>query len=135
MIEIVFVERLTDQLYLTIFPYLKKGVTRLNDGASVADLVDEILTKRKQLWLVYENKKLLLVVITGIVEYPTVKRLLYYIVVGESFDRCIEQRQTIEDWARTLGCTEIEIFCRRGWEKKLKQFGYKLNYISMTNAL
>lgn len=135
MITIKKIENLTSDIYVSIAPLLKRGIARLRDGTNMASLINDLSNQFKFLWIVFENDKPLIVVITSFVQYPKTKRLLYYLIVGNKIDKCLYLHNEIVKDAVYHGCSEIEIFGRRGWTKKLKSLGYKLEYVAMTSKI
>jgi hypothetical protein len=132
MFNIKKINLLTPEIYMSIHEILKKGVKRLRDGETIASIVNDINTQSKYLWIVYEDDRPLVVVITSFVQYPHVKRVLFYLVAGDKIDETLYLHDEIIKDAVYHKCSEIEIFGRRGWIKKLKSLGYKLEYVAMS---
>lgn len=132
MLTIKKMSLLTPEIYMAIHKHLKRGVKRLRDGETIASLINDINVQSKFLWIVFEDDNPLIVIVTSFVQYPHTKRLLYYLVVGDKIDKCLYLHDEIVKDAVYHGCSEIEIFGRRGWIKKLKSLGYKLEYVAMT---
>jgi len=135
MTEIILTKVLNEQIYLAIFPFLKRGEQRLIDNATISEIVHDIKIGNKQLWLIYEGKKLLSIVITAMVDYGNHKHLLYYLMVGDDIDVCLNHYDEIGEWAKSHNCTKVELYGRRGWEKKLKKRNFKVSYVCMTSNL
>lgn len=135
MSEIILSAGLDEKIYLAIYPLLKRGEMRLIDNATIADIVNDIRAGNKQLWLIYEGTELLSIVITAIVYYGSDKHLLYYLMVGDDIDACLNHYDEIAEWARSHGCVGVELFGRRGWEKKLKKHNFKVKYVCMASNL
>ena len=43
---------------------------------------------------------------------------------GRGFDDWVDLIETIEEWAKEMGCNSVEMFCRKGFIKKLGSRGY-----------
>lgn len=84
-----------------------------------------LLAGEAQLWIVAENgAKVVLVAVTRVLRYPSVKRLAVDLIVGEDLEGCVPLMEIGAKWARQFGCTEIEATCRPGVRKVMERHGF-----------
>jgi len=85
-----------------------------------------------QLWIVFENqeKKIIkAVVTTQIINYPQKKVCRIVTLGGQGMDEWVEQvLEILEEWSIENDCEAMETVCRKGFVKKLKNFGYEQTY-------
>jgi hypothetical protein len=112
----------------------------LEDFESKTHLVtaDDVLEQAKradaQLWSYYDGIRFRGVVATRI--HKTSRGLMcnIWVCIGMDATELMDGvYQTLEDWARSLGCYAIEIVGRFGWERKLP--GFKRTAIVLEKVL
>jgi len=60
-------------------------------------------------------------IVTEIVDYPQ-KAMCRIWLAGGDLDELMEAEAAISEWAKTLGCSGMEIIGRRGWSRKLESY-------------
>ena len=60
-------------------------------------------------------------IVTEIVDYPQ-KAMCRIWLAGGDLDELLEAEAAIAAWAKTLGCSGMEIIGRRGWSRKLESY-------------
>jgi hypothetical protein len=121
--------------YDTIFPhvreYLRKAANLSGGRTTIEHVKSNLYTKPQQLWIAFDEGKIVCGAITEILEYPT-KKVLAGLFIGGN--QLAEWRKPIVDnmalFAKANNCSCIEFMGRRGWGKVLKQDGWKQTYIS-----
>jgi len=88
------------------------------------DYYEDIITSKKQLWLVKSDKTLRAIVITEIGIFPRKKCCAIDMCTGEGLEEWVELLPIIEQWGRDQGCSQMFFNSRIGFERKLKQHGY-----------
>ena len=118
-------------------PYIAMGNGKSRDEMSVTDIYERLSEARMQLWLVFnEDKDIISVLTTEIIDYPrkTVCRIVT--LGGKDLDIWVEDwLETIEAWALENDCVAIETVCRKGFIKKLERFGYENAYTVLVKEL
>ena len=118
-------------------PYIAMGNGKSRDEMSVTDIYERLSEARMQLWLVFnEDKEIISVLTTEIIDYPrkTVCRIVT--LGGKDLDIWVEDwLETIEAWALENDCVAIETVCRKGFIKKLERFGYENAYTVLVKEL
>ena len=118
-------------------PYIAMGNGKSRDEMSVEDIYKRLSEARMQLWLVFnEDKDIISVLTTEIIDYPrkTVCRIVT--LGGKDLDIWVEDwLETIEAWALENDCVAMETVCRKGFIKKLEKFGYENAYTVLVKEL
>ena len=101
-------------------PYIAMGNGKSRDEMSVEDIYKRLSEARMQLWLVFnEDKDIISVLTTEIIDYPrkTVCRIVT--LGGKDLDIWVEDwLETIEAWALEKGCVAMETVCRKNLDMK-----------------
>ncbi|WP_019224126.1 hypothetical protein [Bartonella rattaustraliani] len=114
----------------------RRYVERFKHEVTLQELIEQICSGQKQLWLVLDEGHFLGAVTTKIQE--TVlgkKRALICECVGKRGLELISHLRSIEDWARENGAFEIEILGRLGWKRALGKQGYGIDMVYYRKGL
>jgi hypothetical protein len=118
-------------------PYIEMGNGKSRDEMSVMDIYERLSEARMQLWLIFNDKKeIVSVLTTEIIEYPQKTMCRIVTLGGKDLDIWVEEwLDTIEAWALEKGCVAMETVCRKGFIKKLERFGYENAYTVLVKEL
>ena len=118
-------------------PYIEMGNGKSRDEMSVMDIYKRLSEARMQLWLIFnDNKEIVSVLTTEIIEYPQKTMCRIVTLGGKDLDIWVEEwLDTIEAWALEKGCVAMETVCRKGFIKKLERFGYENAYTVLVKEL
>ena len=122
----------------TLLPLLERGRSAWEEYYTLEDVRKELVEGRLQFWSMdyTDEKKPFLGFITGIETYTQKCALRVVWLGGERFAEASKVMfDTIEAWARTLNCKNIEIVGRGGFERLLKPYGYKRTHVILTKEL
>lgn len=114
----------------SVFPHVQEKIQEALDKSmfpewDLDELYRRLLSGEAQLWLVGEDGvKLVLVAVTRIIRYPSVKRLFVDLIVGEDLKGCAIFMDVGAKWSRQFGCTEVEAACRPGVRKEMEKHGF-----------
>lgn len=90
------------------------------------DVIEQAKNTDCQLWSYFDGERMRGVAITRIHTQPSAKICSLYGVVCLDADEIKDGvYNSIEAWARSIGCTEMEICGRPGWIKKFPGFKCK----------
>jgi hypothetical protein len=73
-------------------------------------------------------------VVTRVHSFSTGKACQVWLAGGDMAE-LLSLQPGLEAWARLMGCTEVLIDGRKGWERAMKSSGYELQAISLRKAL
>lgn len=103
---------------------LEPAVKR-NPSYTIEDIRGSVAGGSRQLWLREPGYDL--AVVTEIVAYPAGRRLVLFAAGGALEDGWEKLLASLEQWAKGHGCKGVDVYGRRGWERKLP--GYRLQQI------
>jgi len=83
------------------------------------DVFHGIIEGRMQLWPAPEG-----CLVTEIIKYPR-KTVLHIFLAGGKLEQLTDMHSDVVGWGKQQGCTALTLAGRRGWEKALKNFGWK----------
>ena len=126
-----------DEVWLECEPYIEMGNDKSRDEMSVMDIYARLSEARMQLWLIFDDdKEIISVLTTEIIEYPRKTTCRIVTLGGQDLDLWVEQLlETLEEWALENGCVAMETVCRKGFIKKLERFGYENAYTVLVKEL
>ena len=108
------------------------------DAQFVYDCVKE---NKMQLWVVWDKdksttlEKYFGVVVTEIVKRKLIKSCNIFIVTGKHRQKWQHLISVLEDWASKVGCTNMELISRKGWERIMEQFNYKKTHVVLEKSI
>ncbi|EJF77789.1 Uncharacterised protein [Candidatus Bartonella washoeensis] len=121
-----------------IAPYLEEIVAafsqyveRFKHELTLQELLEEICSGKKQLWLLLDDDDQFLAAVTTQLQYTALgkKRALICDCCGKGCVDLVDHLQFVEEWARENGACEIEILGRLGWQRSLKKQGYGIDMV------
>jgi len=112
-------------------PLLDKAVNTSKGKFSIEDIYEYLLNGYYSLWIVMENKKVIAAITTRIVEYPASKGMAMDWIGGENINKWLPVAQKqISEFAKECGCSHLEGFGRKAWQRVLKKFNWEPEYIA-----
>lgn len=119
---------MVDSFWELVQPLLIPAVEVAGELA-VDDLYPALKDGSKLLWISFDDSLGLYgAAVTSIVQHPLKKVLLleYLGAVPNTMKLCFEEvRDIFTKWAKHHECDSIEVYGRKGWERVLKDSGYK----------
>jgi hypothetical protein len=108
---------------VTIFEYCRKWIEdalEYSGGSHVfEDVVEGITSGRMQLWPAERG-----CAVTEIVVFPR-KKVLNCFLAGGEMDAITDMLDAAKDWGRAQGCVGLTLAGRPGWERVLRDKGFK----------
>ena len=120
-----------------MWPQIEDLLDRVADErVLVEDIYQFVSEGRWMLWVceVPDTFVLTTVIITEFIEYPQVTNLRIIFLSGDDEDWAYGIH-VFEDFARVNKCHSLEVLGRKGWERVLREQGYKLNYITLSKRI
>lgn len=111
-----------DTFWGDVAPLIEEALVYFDDRVGIEDIYKSLKTRNNQLWLILRSGEILTAVITEITIYPKKKVLNIAYLAGLDFRSWHDGLEILKDFARSHGCSSIEIRGRRGWERLLKDF-------------
>ena len=111
------------------WPWLESALRLGGDRHTRETIWQGIATGRFQFWPYAQAAG-----VSHVDEYPTGRVLRMWLVGGE-LDEVLAREPEVADWARAIGCVDMELVGRQGWGKVLKPLGYVPGAIVLTRRL
>ena len=83
------------------------------------DVIEGVMSGHMQLWSGETA-----CAVTEIIVFPK-KKVLHVFLAGGSMDEIIAMNESAMIWGKAQGCKDMTISGRKGWERVLKNHGYK----------
>lgn len=83
-----------------------------------SDILNALVAGKMQLWTMGKS-----MIVTEVVEYPRLRSCRMFLAGGK-LDELIEMATDVEKSAAEIGCSQVELSGRRGWEAIGKALGY-----------
>lgn len=107
-------------------PYLQATLDRTADGKMTLDDVrDRVMLGDLQLWLGEGFAGT-----TEVLDYPQ-RRVVLVHLAGGKLDAMLPVYPQIEEFAKSVGATGIEIAGREGWARVMKDRGFKVSAVHL----
>jgi len=125
-----------DQAWDDIAPFIQKGLDFAQGEMTIIDIYQMIKSHQVVPIVMSYQGEILSVVTMEISEKPQKKVMCLMTAGGTEIDAWLDEfMQVAEHLAIEQGCDAIYINGRRGWEKKLKRYGYDYGYTVLTRKL
>lgn len=129
---------LLDQILVQIRPMILDSLQYANEEITWGGLIEKLQSGSFDLWVLWDrqNESFHGFIVTGFVELP--ERLAVDVIAMSSNaprEIWMEHLKTIEDYALSMGATELVIEGRRGWLKVLDKVGFEPVSVKMVKRL
>ncbi len=117
-----------------VAPLLSKVIQHSEGELGTDDYLSNLISGSMQLWIVTEDKKIILSMVTQIIQFPQKKVLRTIALAGERFKEVHSQfSDMLASYALKNECSSLELWGRKGWKKMLPD--WKDTYIVYTKDL
>lgn len=114
---------------------LLKPAAARNGLYTKESVLSGLLAGEFQLWVAEAGDKLTMAAITEVADYPARRVGIVVLLGGEELDRCLPFLDTMEAWAKSVGCQRFVGSGRPGLSKKLAARGYKVTSMALAKDL
>lgn len=91
---------------------------------------------RFQVWAVGRDEVVSVILFSQVIVYPASTVFQVFLSFGNKLDEMLPMIiATLEQFARRNGCNSVEIVGRKGWERKLKSAGYRLDTVCVKRPI
>lgn len=118
-----------------IEPWIAAATADTGDWWQPADVLAAVECGGLTLWVISGDDGLYGTVVTDIETAPSRKIAVIALCGGIEQHRWLHLLNELEDWARGMGCTEVQVRGRPGWVRRLRTNGYKQRYITVGKDL
>jgi hypothetical protein len=117
-----------------VAPLLSKVIQHSEGELETDDYLSNLMSGSMQLWIVTEDGKIILSMVTQIIQFPQKKVLRTIALAGERFKEVHSQfSDMLASYALKNECSSLELWGRKGWKKMLPD--WKDTYIVYTKDL
>ena len=117
-----------------VAPLLSKVIQHSEGELGTDDYLSNLMSGSMQLWIVTEDGKIILSMVTQIIQFPQKKVLRTIALAGERFKEVHSQfSDMLASYALKNKCSSLELWGRKGWKKMLPD--WKDTYIVYTKDL
>jgi thioester reductase-like protein len=117
-----------------VAPLLSKVIQHSEGELETDDYLSNLMSGSMQLWIVTEDGKIILSMVTQIIQFPQKKVLRTIALAGERFKEVHSQfSDMLASYALKNKCSSLELWGRKGWKKMLPD--WKDTYIVYTKDL
>jgi hypothetical protein len=115
-------------------PFVGSIIERAGGRLTLESLVDELTRSALQLWLVWDGEKVLAVVGTEVgIASSGMKVCTVRFATGDHSQVWLHLLDEIEAWAAQSGCTKMEMWARKGWQRRLPD--YRMTHVMLEKDL
>lgn len=125
-----------DDAWSEIAPFIQMGLDYANNEMELVDVYQQIKQHRVVPIVMSYQGEILSVVTMEISEKPQKRVMCLMTAGGTEIDSWLDEFMDVAtQLAIEQGCSSIYINGRKGWEKKLKRYGYKHQYAVLAKDL
>ena len=106
-----------------VSPLLEEALEHSVGELHPSDILRMLLNEREFLWIGIDDNKIQSILIAESIKYPrkqTLRIVIWTVSKESDFNKWIPYLYLIEDFGRTLNCTHLEAWARKGLVRKLK---------------
>lgn len=116
-----------------VAPLLEKVFAHSNGEHTLETIYPLLANRDAQLWIGCD-KEIVHAGLTQVITFKTGKQIVeIFFLGGERMDEWLPHIDIIEKWAKQIGCSEVRISGRKGWEKVMKE--YKPIYTTLSKRI
>lgn len=113
-------------------PLIARVIEQDDVGYSTEDILTKIQMRQMQLWVAPERAAM----VTQVLVYPKYKTLLVVALGGDGMaDWLDDVIETLDGFAKHMGCKYVEERGRSGWERTLSKYGYRKAYVVLRKTV
>lgn len=112
-----------ERYWPTAKPFVEMAAKSAKHSYDIEEIEGDILARLAQLWLVPDAGMITGAIVTYTYEV-TNGEMCEVRYAGGEMTAGLVALETIEDWARDIGCIAMRVDGRGGWAKKLRPYGY-----------
>jgi len=114
-------------------PHLDKATPHSEGEMEAQDFLPFLSNSEMQLWIAVEEREVLAAMVTQHIPYPRKRVLRVVSIGGGDMNKWFPFYPELENYAKSLGCSHLEAWGRKGWGKILK--GWTNSYHIFTKEI
>lgn len=108
-----------------LIKWLRSAIERGGDTHTFQDVMRKIFAGDFQLWLGPEGAA-----VTQVIDFPQ-KRVIHVLYAGGKMGQIIDFQESAAAWGKAIGCSEMTLSGRFGWQRVLDKHGWKPQTVVM----
>ena len=119
-----------------VAPMIQKALEHSENEINLEDIHEKIENETMGLTTISGKDGIIACCVCEFVNYPRIRALRVVALGGSDMDEWMPGLvQFLESWGKENKLNRIEQMGRRGWEKALRQYGFKRRYTFMTREI
>lgn len=115
-----------------MFEFLRDGFQELGISYTIEEIAEQVKSNQAQLWCVVdEERRECAAMLTEVYGQGQEKTCCVVMYAGQLGDDFALRLGAVENWAKSIGCKQVEINGRMGWKRALASSGYTPKTIKM----
>ena len=111
-------------------PYIKRGYDRVEALTPMEVIIEGVLNGQKDLWCIVDGQ------VTAWCVSEIIDNVAFiWLGSGEGLSSFDEAMGQFTEWAKDQGCRGVQFYGRPGWQKVLKDHGFKVKQVIMHKEL
>ena len=121
------------EVWLEAAPILKPAMLESGDRSSMPDILNRLLNNELTLWLAVNDDGVIVgTSASRVTDYARTRLLTVELVAGKDLDTWIDpMHEELKKWAILADCDGLELYGRKGWERRLRNYNWKPTGIIM----
>lgn len=117
-----------------IEPLVGSVIERSGGRVSIETLMNAVSDGSQHVWAVWDGHEIRALVGAEVGTVPTgLKICTINFATGRDSHEWLHLLDEIEEWARSIGCGKIEMWARKGWQRKLPD--YRMTHVLLERDL
>lgn len=112
--------------------YLRRAVIGLDPEGYLRNIQAKVFAGINTLWQIEDNEQVEAYAVTGLYTMDGLKTIAQlHLMTADDMEKILPLLDQFHVWAIKHGASWLEIVGRKGWERKLRPYGYRHEYTSV----
>lgn len=118
-----------------IGPWVGYSLFETDIAQELIEIKNKAIAGQMQIWIAGERDVVQLVFLTEGFRIDGVDTLVIRMATGSRVDEMLPDFALLEQWAVKAGYTQIQVWGRLGWIRKLRPLGFRFGHVCLTKEL
>ena len=111
-------------------PMLEPAIKQSDGRWGLYDVIALLLQGHMHLWLACNESGIVAAMVTRFIDYPRLRTCGLLFIGGKGMRAWLEHEDTVAEWAKGQGCSELEGYARKGWLRVLPHWKPSWTFIT-----
>lgn len=121
--------------WATLAPWIAQSIFDSSVPAELAEIKAKLIEGKMQVWFATRDQSMQFILVTEGFRIDGLNTLVLRMAVGFDVDLLLPDFHLLENWARNAGFSQIQVWGREGWKRKLRPLGFRFGYTCLTKEL